>query len=87
MKKVDFIKGKIGYIIGVDSRISPDNFYIDEVEIEKYEGDGWGYVWHFANETKEEVEIKKVYYSYKDAKKALLRFLSKMYQEHYKLLK
>lgn len=84
MKKVDFVKGKVGYMIETDSRISPDRFYIDEVEIENYEGEGWGNVWDFANERSEQVKIKNVFYSYKDAKKALLRFLSKAYQEHYK---
>ena len=82
MKKKDFIKGNRVYIFETDSRVSPDNIYIDEVEVEEYLGCGWGSVWDFANESIVDVELKDVYSTYEEAEKALLKFLLKTLKEY-----
>ena len=81
MKRKEFVKGKIGYIYSFESKNAPKRAYIDEVEVEEYEGDGWGSVWNYPNEMSEEVEIKDVYDTYEEAEKALIKFLLKTLTE------
>ena len=82
MKRKEFIKGKIGYIYSMSSLNAPKDAYIEEVEVEEYEGDGWGSVWNYPNEMSEEVEIKDVYNTYEEAEKALIKFLLKTLTEY-----
>ena len=81
MKRKDFVKGKTGYIYSFESKNASKHVYIDEVEVEEYEGDGWGSVWNYPDEMSEDVEIKDVYYTWDEAKQALMKTLVNMMKE------
>lgn len=83
MKKADFKQGAKGFVYSFTRETSPTDTYIHEVEIEHVE-DKYGYAWDFPNEQSIYVEPKDVFYTYEEAKKALLRFLSKMHQKFMK---
>lgn len=77
MKKAEFKKGTEGYVY----KITSEHAYIDPVEVEEYTDQGYGYVWNYPSESREEVEIKKVYFTYNEAKKALMKTLIKIINE------
>ena len=83
MKRSDFKRGKPAYIIRMWRSTSLPNICIEEVEIEGIKN-GYPSVWDWANEESVYVELKDVYSTYEDARKKLLRYLSKQFQKHSK---
>ena len=86
MKKKDFIKGKEGYVYKCTKETTPTDIYIHKVEILTVY-DSYAYAWDYENEENVYVEPEDIFYTYEDAKKALLKFLSKMHQKFMKEVK
>ena len=86
MKKKDFVKDKKGFIYRCNTDVTPTGISIHEIEIHTvYEC--WAYAWDYENEESIYVEPKDIFYTYEDAKKALLKLLSKMHQKFMKEIK
>ena len=84
MKKADFTKGRRGFIIRMYGDTKLSDIHISEVEVEGYR-DGYAYVWDWANEQSVLIDdLRDVYYNREDAKKAVLRYLSKQHQKFMK---
>jgi len=84
MKKADFTKGRRGFIIrmcGGGAKL-PD-IHIHEVEV--MGSRSANYVWDFASEQSVVIDdLRDMYYNRADAKKAVLRYLSKQHQKFMK---
>ena len=86
MKKKDFIKDKKGFIYRCNSSSTPTEISIHEIELHTVY-DYWAYAWDYEDEESIYVEPKDIFYTYEEAKKALLKFLSKMHQKFMKEVK
>lgn len=79
MKLIDCVRGKVGCVISCNSKTNPTNIEILEVDILGHYSD-CVYVKH-KTEGDFCVAPSDLFYNRKDAKKSLLRFLSKMHQK------
>ena len=81
MNRKDFQKGKQGFIIRMCGSVGLSNIYIEEVEVEGYRN-GYLYVWDWANEESVTIDnLRDVYYTREEARKAVLRYLAKQYKK------
>lgn len=81
MKKADFTKGRRGFIIRMYGDTKLSDIHINEVEIEGYR-DGYAYVWDWENEESVMIDnLRDVYYTREEARKAVLRYLAKQYKK------
>jgi len=76
MKKADFKKGRRGFIVRMHGKTNLSDIRINEVQVEGI-ADGYPSVWDLANEESLFVELRDVFYSKEEARKHIVRFLSK----------
>ena len=83
MRKADFTKGRRGFIIRMYGDAKLSDIHIHEVEV--MGSRSANYVWDFANEQSVIIDdLRDMYYNREDARKAVLRYLSKQYKKFMK---
>ena len=83
MRKADFKKGRRGFIIRMYGDTKLSDIHINEVEV--MGSRSANYVWDFANEQSVIIDdLRDMYYNREDARKAVLRYLSKQYKKFMK---
>lgn len=84
MNRKDFKPGAKGYIVRMYGSVGLPDIHINEVHIEGFR-DGDAFVYDKCNyEVLQIVDLRDVYYNRADAKKAVLRYLSKQHQKFMK---
>ena len=84
MNRKDFKQGKKGYIVRMYGSVGLPDIHINEVQIEGFR-DGDAFVYDICNYSVIQIhDLRDVYYTRAEAKKAVLRYLSKQHQKFMK---